>query len=96
MKYIRGCKINQIEIADDFYKAYERCLASDANGQYVSVPAFANGMFACELYFKSLLGSNIKEHNLKILFDSLDVTIRKELEAVKCDCEFSLGVLLGK
>lgn len=45
MKYIRGCEIKQIEIADDFYEAYKRCFAANAKNQIVAIPAFVNGFF---------------------------------------------------
>ncbi len=66
--------------ADDFFEAYKRCLEcknwrKDEYGRnvadIVSIPAIVNGAFACELYIKSLLPTQEKEHNLKILFEML-------------------------
>ncbi|MCR5349684.1 MAG: hypothetical protein K6E20_01690 [Acholeplasmatales bacterium] len=96
MRYIRGCEINQIGIADDFYEAYIRCLSANANNNIVAIPAFTNGLFACELYFKCLLKKMVKNHNLKDLFDKLDEDYKKELNETKNDSGFSLDELLDK
>ena len=96
MRYIRGCEITQIDIADDFYEAYIRCLSANANNNIVAIPAFSNGLFACELYFKCLLNKAVKEHNLKDLFDKLDEEYKKELNETKNDSRFSLNELLEK
>ena len=101
MKYLRGNLINQIDIADDFYEAYERCSKSDENGHHISIPAFANGLFACELYLKLMLGDNIslvkknERHNLCKLFNALDESAKKELQTVKCDSGYTLESLLS-
>lgn len=101
MKYLRGNSINQIEIADDFCEAYERCFESGDDGHFVSIPAFTNGLFACELYLKYLLGNNIdrvrknERHNLCKLFNALDESIKNELKMVKCDSRYSLQSLLS-
>lgn len=74
MDYIRGVKIRYLDNAKDFYETYKRCLRIDLLGeenQYVAVPAFANGFFACELYLKYLLQTNeiqAKGHSLSELF----------------------------
>ena len=91
MKYIRGCKINQKECADDFYEAYQRCLEGknpvvDGNRtiyKIVAIPAFVNGFFACELYFKYLIGDKLIEktgHNLKRLYNKLDNSYKDKLK----------------
>ena len=95
MKYIRRCKIDRLEIADDFYEAYIRCLSPNTNSQIVAIPAFVNGLFSCELYLKSILNTNNKGHNLKELFDLLDVDKKKELEDVECDERYTLELLLN-
>ena len=97
MKYIRGCKTTQIEIADDFYEAYKRCMKPDADNHIVSVPAFANGLFASELYIKVLLGDkvrSIKDHNLKNLYELLEDNHKEELKSIKCDSRYTLESLL--
>ena len=95
MKYIRGCKIDKLGIADDFYEAYIRCSNSNNDNHFVAIPAFVNGLFACELYFKCMLNKNINEHNLKIFFDMLDKRKQKELEDVDCDERYTLELLLN-
>ena len=95
MKYIRGCKIDRLGIADDFYEAYIKCLKTNNDNPYVVVPAFVNGLFSCELYLKSILNTNNKGHNLKELFDLLDKRKQKELEDVECDERYTLELLLN-
>lgn len=83
MKYIRGCEINQIEIADDFYEAYKRCLAANDKNQHVKIPAFVNGFFACELYLKSILKANditSSGHDIEKLFNQLPTELQKTIE----------------
>lgn len=109
MKKIRGCAVDQIIIADDFFEAYKRCLegknihkdeCGGMVGNIVAIPAFVNGLFACELYFKYLLGNKIKiidkkeRHDLKKLYDILDDDIKDELKEVKCNSEYALEKLL--
>jgi len=109
MKYLRGCKIELLDIADDFYEAYLRCFEGknhhqDEYGRIVSeivaVPGFVNGLFASELYFKYLLGDKVNRikgkdrHNLNILFNYLDDSIRSELLSIKIEDEYSLDKLL--
>lgn len=83
MKYIRGCEIKQIEIADDFYEAYKRCFAANAKNQIVAIPAFVNGFFACELYLKSILKANDITsfgHDIEKLFNQLPTELQKTIE----------------
>ncbi len=94
MKIIRGSVINQIEIANDFYEAYIRCFKENDKNEIVAIPAFVNGLFACELYLKFLLKKHKSGHNLKDLFDALDEEKKKELEAVDCDSRYTLEDLL--
>ena len=101
MKYIRGCKITPKDIADDFYEAYKRCLELDSNNKFYSIPSFANGFFACELYLKILLGEKVNKikrnkHNLKRLFKELNKKQKEELQSVKCESEYTLDFLLDK
>ena len=96
MRYIRGCEITQIDIADDFYEAYIRCLSANANNNIVAIPAFTNGLFACELYFKCIINKKVKGHNLKDLFNELDDSFKNELKQIKNDSIFSLDELLDK
>lgn len=101
MKNIRGCIVNQIDIADDFYEAYDRCILTDGNNRIVAVPAFTNGLFACELYLKILIGNDIKKvnkkrrHNLKELYNVLDDEIKAKVESIKCDSRYTLERLLA-
>lgn len=83
MNYIRGCEIKQIEIANDFHEAYRRCLAANAKNQIVSIPAFVNGFFACELYLKSILKANditSSGHDIEKLFNQLPTELQKTVE----------------
>lgn len=70
-----------LDVADDFYEAYNRCgegknLRIDEDGRQVedvvNVPKLVNGLFACELYLKSMLPEKRWRgpdgHNLKSLF----------------------------
>ena len=59
-----GFEHDILDIANDFYEAYRRCgegknPRTDEWGRYVtdvvSVPELVNGLFACELYLKSIL-----------------------------------------
>lgn len=87
MKYMRGCEIKQIDIADDFYEAYRRCFAANGKNKIVAIPAFANGFFACELYLKSILKAtaiSATGHSIAELFHQ----IPEELQ-VKAEKEFS-------
>lgn len=82
MKYLRGCEIKQIEVAEDFYETYKRCLAS-YNNCHVSIPAFANGFFACELYLKSILkakGIEATGHDVAGLFRKLPIDVQDAIK----------------
>lgn len=94
MRIIRGTNINLKEVADDFYDAYERCYSVDINNRICAIPAFVNGLFACELYLKYMIGDKAKGiHNLKILFSLLEDKKRKELESI--DSKYDLNELLN-
>jgi len=71
MEYLRGCKIDQFEVASDFQEACKRCFAGDQDEHIVSIPAFANGFFACELYLKILTNNSIRRHELHKLYIGL-------------------------
>lgn len=62
-------------LAQDFYEAYRRCLYPKGKDKLiVSIPAFTNGFFACEIYLKYLLtkhGIDARGHDLLELFDKL-------------------------
>lgn len=74
-----GFETEIIDIANDFYEAYLRCLEgkkthTDEYGRIISsnvgVPAIVNGAFACELYMKSMIPkANWQKcgHNLQLL-----------------------------
>ena len=95
MKYLRGEKINQIDIADDFFDAYKRCLNPNKNKRIVSIPAFVNGLFACELYLKFLSDKEINhEHDIKNIYNSLNDEIKKEIQKVPCNKKYNLDQLL--
>lgn len=109
MKQLRGSEINQKEIGDDFYGAYKRCFEgkNQHQNQYgiivsgiVAIPGFVNGLFACEIYFKYLLGDRVSKitgkdrHNLKVLFDNLDEEFKEELYSITCKKEYTLDKLL--
>ena len=106
MKFLRGCPVNQKEIADDFYEAYERCFESKDNhreivSHIVAIPGMVNGLFAFELYLKYLLGDNLKKlkrkerHNLRCLFNVLDDSYKLKLNRVECDQRYTLDGLLS-
>ena len=83
MKYIRGREIKQIEIADNFYEAYKRCLATNTERQHVAIPAFVNGFFACELYLKTILKANDITsfgHDIEKLFNQLPTELKNTIE----------------
>lgn len=79
MNYLRGCVVNQAEVAKDFQNAYKRCFAGDQNGSYEAIPAFVNGFFACELYLKILTDNKIKVHDLYLLFLGLNDEQKRKL-----------------
>ena len=100
MKMLRRCSFDQKDIADDFYGAYKRCIMTDRDNRHYLIPAYTNGLFACELYLKYLLGDKVtkikksKRHNLKILFDNLDEKYKNELFMIICDIRYNLNQLL--
>ena len=82
-----------LNIAEDFYHAYSRCLeeknpTKDEYGRIrydvVNVPAIVNGAFALELYLKSLSPLSDKElkqkrHSIKKLFLTLNIDTQKRI-----------------
>lgn len=87
MRYIRGSEIKQDEMAEDFYEAYIRCLTPDDN-RIVSIPAFVNGFFACELYLKCILKENKTEstgHDIEVLFHQLPLTLQENIKEIFID-----------
>ena len=83
-----------LNIADDFYDAYLRCLEGKnpsvdefnrTRYETANVPAIVNGAFAIELYIKSRLDKKTEGHNLRLLFNKLDKelkdSIRNEIES---------------
>lgn len=81
-----------IDIANDFYEAYKRCgegknQRQDEYGRIVAdvvnVPTIVNGVFACELYLKSLLPENKRRkfgHNIKLIFEKLNLPLQKTMQ----------------
>lgn len=81
-----------LDIANDFYEAYKRCaegknLHMDELGRHVAeipaVPTIVNGIFACELYLKSMLSINERRrcgHDLKSLFAHLPIELQDALK----------------
>ena len=95
MKYIRGCEVKLLDVAQDFYEAYQRCWAPH-DSYYVSIPAFSNGFFACELFIKHILANDNKkiiEHNLSLLFHNLPDNIQ---EAIKKEYSVEAQEFLSK
>lgn len=81
-----------INIADDFYESYLRCVegknpvkeGSCIRYEAANVPAIVNGAFAMELYLKSISSVSEKElkqkkHSLKALFLTLELPIQDEI-----------------
>jgi len=82
-----------LDIANDFYEAYKRCAEGknphvDEYGRHVAetpaVPTIVNGIFACELYLKSMLPNidwkgNRFAHNLRYLYRRLPAEAKKRL-----------------
>lgn len=89
MKYLRGTKIEQFEIAEDFYEAYRRCFKANQNNEIVAIPAFVNGFFACEIFLKYLTNNRIKSHDLFELYDALSDKEKDILKAIKFPKEYS-------
>ena len=87
IQYICGSKVDIIEIADDFYEAYKRCIEEKNTrkledgrmcSDVVNIPAIVNGAFACELYLKSMQ-EEISGHELKELFTSLTKELQEKI-----------------
>ena len=99
MKYLRDSKIQQIEIADDFCEAYERCFRP-YQGRISAIPGFVNGLFAAELYLKLLVGDKAKtlkgkeRHSLFLLYKLLEGDEKSSLESVMSDNRYKLEELL--
>lgn len=99
MKWLRGQKVSQIDIADDFYFAYQRCLASD-HGRIYAIPGFVNGLFACELYLKTVVNNwsdclkGKDRHNLRQLFLLLDEKDQNKLRNIENDSDCGLNKML--
>ncbi|MDD4065505.1 MAG: hypothetical protein PHY11_00730 [Bacilli bacterium] len=79
MKYLRGCKIEQIGIANDFYEAYKRCFTGDESEKIIAIPGFTNGFFACELYLKILTDNKINDHDLFKLYLGINERQKRSL-----------------
>ena len=89
---ICGCDCSIIDIAEDFNEAYIRCMEGKNNrsegnttvGDIVSVPAIVNGVFAIELYLKSMIDpqklGERKIHKIQELFSLLDDETKTKLE----------------
>ena len=83
-----------INIADDFYEAYLRCIegknptVDEFNRtcyEVVNVPAIVNGAFAIELYIESMSRASKRKlkkmnHNIKDLLLTLDQSIQAEIK----------------
>ncbi len=96
MKYICGCPAGIVDIADDFYEAFERCgeeknTRTDEYGRTVSdvvnIPRIVNGTFALELYLKSFISKRqirIKKlkHNIVDVFSALKPTIQEQIREI--------------
>lgn len=81
-----------INIADDFYEAYLRCLEGKnptvdefnrTRYEVANIPAIVNGAFAMELYIKSVSRAGKrklkkKKHNIKDLLLTLDQSLQDE------------------
>lgn len=99
MKYIRGCKITQLIVADEFYYAYKICFNTGTSRIY-SIPGFVNGLFACELYLKILVGKKVNKleknerHNLNLLYNLLEPCQKEKLKSVPIDKRYLLEDLL--
>ena len=89
MKYLRGKKIVQFELAKDFYEVYKRCFKANQNNEIVAIPAFVNGFFACEIFLKYLTNNRIKSHDLFELYDALSDKEKDILKAIKFLKEYS-------
>lgn len=102
MKYCRGKSFEQIDVADDFYEAYIRCLKPDKDHQIVSIPGFTCGLFACEIYLKVILSKQSegsrseKQHDLKQLFILLNDDQKEIIRRLNTDPEYNIDFLLDQ
>ncbi len=100
MKYLRGSKITQIEIANEFYETSLACFALKKDRIY-AIPGFVNGLFACELYFKIIVGDKIKElegkdrHDLHCLYNLLKEEEKEKLKSAYHSNDYTLEHLLS-
>jgi len=73
--------------ARNFFLAAKRCgriekFQESGMPQVLSIPEYVNLAFSCELYIKTLLykgNEPIKGHNLRNLFNQLDITLQNKL-----------------
>ncbi len=93
MKYLCGSPISIVDIADDFYEAFERCgeeknTRRDEFGRTVSdvanIPKIVNGTFALELYLKSFISKRqirIRKlkHNISDIFFALKPNLQNQI-----------------
>lgn len=83
MKCICGCPTGIVNIANDFYMAFERC-REEKNAQLneygktvsdvVTIPEIVNGAFALELYLKSMIPEKQRKssgHSISVLYSVL-------------------------
>lgn len=96
MRYLCGCPIGILDIADDFYNAFERCgeeknTRVDEFGRTVSdvvnIPKIVNGAFALELYLKSFISKRqirIKKlkHNISDIFFALKLNLQNQIREI--------------
>lgn len=100
MKVLRNQIITQLDIADDFYEAYERCFKADENNHIVAIPAFVCGLFATELYFKILICNNSQNnkenqtHDLYELFNLLNEEQKDYLKGIPNNFRHDIEFLL--
>ena len=83
MKHLCGCPTGIVDIANDFYLAFERCREGknarlDEYGRtvsgVVSIPEIVNGAFALELYLKSMIPEEKRKesgHSISVLYSVL-------------------------
>ena len=81
-----------VDVADDFYEAYVRCgeeknFRKIADGRYtadvVNIPVIVNGVFALELYLKSLVSERKRKsigHDISKLFSAIDHKYQEKIK----------------